>query len=280
MGIVTPISPLKIAVMNEGLVDAVLAGVPIMYSPGPLMGATGPATVAGTLALTNAEVLFGVVLTQLIKPGAPVVLKPDTDVFDMKTTQCTYGSPEQDLGKAAMTQLARFYNLPIYGLGGGVEAKTPDAEAAGEAMMSMLLNGLAGMTLNQSLGTLAWGLYGSQEMVVICDELVHMIKRILAGIDVTEDTLAVDVIRKVGHGGGFLQEDHTVRYFRQELFFPRLFRRQTIEQWLNSGGKMIHEVAHDRVLEILEKAGPVALPTGADVELERALDKAIGVQAA
>jgi trimethylamine--corrinoid protein Co-methyltransferase len=280
MGIVTPISPLKIAVMNEGLVDAVQAGVPIMYSPGPLMGATGPATVAGTLALTNAEVLFGVVLTQLIKPGAPVVLKPDTDVFDMKTTQCTYGSPEQDLGKVAMAQLAHFYNLPIYGLGGGVEAKTPDAEAAGEAMMSMLLNGLAGMTLNQSLGTLAWGLYGSQEMVVICDELVHMIKRILAGIDVTEDTLAVDVIRKVGHGGGFLQEDHTVRYFRQELFFPRLFRRQTIEQWLNAGGKMIHEVAHERVLEILEKAGPVALPPGADAALERALDKAVGVQEA
>ena len=280
MGIVTPISPLKIAVMNEGLVDAVLAGVPILYSPGPLMGATGPATVAGTLALTNAEVLFGVVLTQLIKPGAPVVLKPDTDVFDMKTTQCTYGSPEQDLGKLAMTQLAHFYNLPIYGLGGGVEAKTPDAEAAGEAMMSMMLNGLAGMTLNQSLGTLAWGLYGSQEMVVICDELVHMIKRILAGIDVTEDTLAVDVIRKVGHGGGFLQEDHTVQNFRKELFFPRLFRRQTIEQWLNTGGKMIHEVAHERVLEILGKAGPVELLPGADAELERALTKAVGVQPA
>jgi trimethylamine--corrinoid protein Co-methyltransferase len=275
MGIVTPISPLKVAVMNEGLVDAVLAGVPILYSPGPLMGATGPATVAGTLALTNAEVLFGVVLTQLVKPGAPVVLKPDTDVFDMKTTQCTYGSPEQDLGKLAMTQLAQFYNLPIYGLGGGVEAKTPDAEAAAEAMMGMLLNGLAGMTLNQSLGTLSWGLYGSQEMVVICDELVHMIKRILAGIEVNEETLAVDVIRHAGHGGSFLQEDHTVKFFRKELFFPRLFRRQTIEQWLGSGGKMIHEVAHERVLEILAKAGLVELPPGADAELERALNQAL-----
>ena len=91
MGIVTPISPLKIAVMNEGIVDAVEAGVPILVSPGPMMGATGPATVAGTLALTTAEVLFGLVLTQLIRPGAPVVLKPDTNVFDMRTGQCTYG---------------------------------------------------------------------------------------------------------------------------------------------------------------------------------------------
>src|SRR3990172_4249767 len=87
------------------------------------MGAPPPATVAGSVVLSNAETLFGLVLCQLIKPGAPVVLKPDTDVFDMRTTQVTYGSPEQNLGKIAETQLAHFYNLPIYGLGGGGEAK-------------------------------------------------------------------------------------------------------------------------------------------------------------
>jgi len=274
MGIVTPISPLKVAIMNEGIIDAVRAGVPILYSPGPLMGATGPATVAGTLALTTAEVLFGVVLTQLIQPGAPIVLKPDTDVFDMATTQCTYGSPEQNLGKVAMTQLARRYNLPIYGLGGGVEAKAPDAEAAAEAMMSMLLNGLAGMTLSQSLGTLSWGQYGSPEMVVICDELVHMIKRILAGITVDDETLALDVIREVGHGGSFLGHEHTVAHYRRELFFPRLFARQTYQEWLRDGKPMTHEVAHRRVQEILATAGPVPLPPTVDAELERALRKA------
>jgi trimethylamine--corrinoid protein Co-methyltransferase len=275
LGIVTPVTPLKIVVMNEGIIDAVQAGVPILYSPGPLMGATGPATVAGTVTLTNAEVLFGVVLTQLIRQGAPVVLKPDTDVFDMRTTQCTYGSPEQDLGKLAMVQLARRYNLPIYGLGGGVEAKTPDAEAAGEAMMGMLLNGLAGMTLNQSLGTLAWGLYGSPEMVVICDEMVKMIKRILTGFDVSDETLAVDVIRQVGPGGDYLKSPHTHKFFRQELYFPQFFRRQTVDQWLASGGKMIHQVAHERVREILESAAPVELAPGVDAELERALRKAV-----
>ncbi len=274
MGIVTPISPLKVAIMNEGIVDAVRAGVPILYSPGPLMGATGPATVAGTLALTTAEVLFGVVLTQLIQPGAPIVLKPDTDVFDMATTQCTYGSPEQNLGKMAMAQLARRYNLPIYGLGGGVEAKAPDAEAAAEAMMSMLLNGLAGMTLSQSLGTLSWGQYGSPEMVVICDELVHMIKRILAGITVDDETLALDVIREVGHGGSYLGHEHTVAHYRRELFFPRLFARQTYQEWLRDGKPMTHEVAHKRVQEILATAGPVPLPPTVDAELERALRRA------
>jgi trimethylamine--corrinoid protein Co-methyltransferase len=274
MGIVTPISPLKIAKMNEGILDAVEAGVPVLYSPGPLMGATAPATVAGTVVLTNAEVLFGVVLTQLIQPGAKVVLKPDTDVFDMKTTQVTYGSPEQDLGKIAMVQLARRYKLPIYGLGGGVEGKVPDAEAASEATLSMLLNGLAGMNLNQSLGSLAWGLYGSPEMVVICDEIVNMIKRVLEGIAVDEDKLAVDVIRQVGPGGSFLGEDHTVQHFRKELFFPKLFRRLTIDEWAEEGSKMIHEAAHARVESILAKAEPVELVPGAEAALEKALKDA------
>jgi trimethylamine--corrinoid protein Co-methyltransferase len=275
LGIVTPVTPLEIAVMNEGIVDAVEAGVPILYSPGPLMGATGPATVAGAVTLSNAEVLFGVVLTQLIRPGAKVVLKPDTNVFDMRTTQCTYGSPEQNLGKMAMIQLARFYGLPIYGLGGGVEGKVPDAEAAGEAAMNMLLNAQAGMTMSQSLGTLAWGMYGSQEMVVICDQLVDMIRRVMQGISVTEDTLAVDVIREVGRGGNFLSHEHTVRHFRQEMFFPRLFTRQSIDQWVEAGSQRIDQVAHQRVLDILDKAGPVELPPGADAELERALRQAV-----
>ncbi len=141
--------------------------------------------------------------------------------------------------------------------------------------MGCLLNGLAGITLNQSLGTLSWGQYGSQEMAVICDELVYMVKKILSGFEVTDETLAVEVIRAVGQGGSFLSEDHTAKHFRKELFFPKLFRRQTMEQWASAGGKMIHEVAHERVQEILAKAGPVPLLPSADAELERALNQAI-----
>ncbi len=274
LGIVTPVSPLKIAVMNEGMVDAVLAGVPILYSPGPLMGATSPATVAGTVALTHAEVLFGVVLTQLIKAGAPVVLKPDTDVFDMKTSQVTYGSPEQDLGKMASVQLARLYNLPIYGLGGGVEAKIPDAEAAAEAMQTLMLVSLAGMTMCQSLGSLAFGMYGSPQMVVICDEMVHMIKRVLNGFEVNDETLALDLIREAGYGGNFLKMKHTAQWFRREMFFPSLFRRRTADEWIRAGSKSIEQVAHEKVMEILQKAAPVELPAGADAALEQALKRA------
>jgi trimethylamine--corrinoid protein Co-methyltransferase len=204
-----------------------------------------------------------------------VVLKPDTNVFDMRTTQCTYGSPEQNLGKMAMVQLARFYDIPIYGLGGGVEAKSPDAEAASEAALNMLLNAQAGMTMSQSLGTLAWGMYGSQEMVVICDQIVDVIRRVMDRIAIDDATLAVEVIREVGPGGNFLNHDHTVQHFRQELFFPRLFARQTSDTWVKAGSQRIDQVAHQRVQSILDKAGPVDLSPGADAELERALRKAV-----
>ncbi len=275
LAMVTPVSPFKIAIMNEGIIDAVMAGVPIMYSPGPLMGATAPATVAGTVVLTNAEVLFGIVLTQLIKQGAAVVLKPDTDVFDMKTAQVTYGSPEQDLGKVAMVQLAKQYGLPIYGLGGGVDSKLPDAQAAAEAMETLLMVSLSGMTMCQSLGTLAFGMYGSPEMTVMCDEMVFMIKRILDGFEVNDDTLALDVIRKAGFEGNFLKQAHTARHFRKEMFFPSLFRRQTSDEWIKAGSKAIDQIAHEKVLHILDKAIPIELPPGADTELERALQHAM-----
>jgi trimethylamine--corrinoid protein Co-methyltransferase len=118
-------------------------------------------------------------------------------------------------------------------------------------------------------------MYGSQEMVIICDQIVDVIRRVMQGITVDDDTLAVEAIRQVGHGGNYLSHEHTVEHFRRELFFPKLFARQTIEQWVNSGSKMIHQVAHQRVLEILDTAGPVELPPGADAELERALRGAI-----
>jgi trimethylamine--corrinoid protein Co-methyltransferase len=188
--------------------------------------------------------------------------------MDMATAQCTYGSVEQALGRAAVAQLGRFYNLPTFNTGAGVEAKLPDAQAASEAMLGMLLNGLAGMTLTQTMGTLASGLYGSLEMLAICDEMAHMMKRVLRGIVVNDESIALDVIREVGHQGNFLAHDHTLAHFKGEMFFPIMFRRQTIDQWLDRGAKSILEVAHERVQAILERPAPVLISG----EAERALD--------
>jgi trimethylamine--corrinoid protein Co-methyltransferase len=156
-----------------------------------------------------------------------------------------------------------------------VEAKLPDAEAAAQATMGILLNALAGLTLTQTLGTMGSGLYGSPEMVLICDEIVHMTKRILQGICVEPARLAVDVIKEVGHGGNYLTHEHTLKYFRGELFFPKLFKRQSIADWEQRGRKSMLDVAHERVLAILEKAEPLPLPPGADEMLQATLAQAV-----
>ncbi len=272
---VTPVSPLQVTHHQEGIFAAAEYDVPIQYSPGPMMGATGPATVAGDLVQSSAETLFGLAMSQLIKPGIPFIFAPHVPAMDMATGQCTYGSVEQAIGRAAVGQLGRMYGLPTFNTGAGSEAKLPDAEAASQAMMGMLLNGLAGLNLTQTMGTLASGLYGSLEMLAICDELALMVKRVLRGITVNHATLALDVIRQVGHGGQYLMQEHTLQNFRQEMFFPDLFRRQSIQQWEQRGAKSITEVAHERVQEILAKAEPALLPAGAEAELERVLQLAL-----
>jgi trimethylamine--corrinoid protein Co-methyltransferase len=275
MAFVTPVSPLIFPRIAEGVIDAVEAGLPILYSPGPMMGGTAPATLAGLLAQTVAEALFGIVLVHLIRPGAPIVLKMDADVMDPTTGQCTYGSPDQILGRSILAALGLQYQVPTFTMGGGVEAKLPDSEAAAEAMMGMMMNALSGITMSQAQGTMASGLYGSVEQLVICDEMIRMIRHLLSGFRLDEETLALDVIRKVGHGGNFLTEDHTLEHFRKEMYFPGLFRRQSVDDWLNGGARPMVEVAHDRVKEILDREPPVKLPDERQRALEAALGKAL-----
>ena len=112
-------------------------------------------------------------------------------------------------------------------------------------------------------------------MLVICDEIAHMVKRVMGGVSVTDETRFLDMIREVGHRGNFFEHDYTVSHFRQDLFFPVLFQRQTIAQWEEKGAKPIVDVAHERVQEILSQAGPAALPQGADEALARVLRESV-----
>jgi trimethylamine--corrinoid protein Co-methyltransferase len=160
-------------------------------------------------------------------------------------------------------------------MGGGVESKLPDSEAAAQAMMGMLMNALAGITMSQAQGTLASGLYGSLEQLVVCDEMIHMIKHLLAGFRVNDETLALDVIRKVGHGGNFIIEDHTLKFFRQEMFFPKLFRRQSVDEWLKNGAQPMSEIAHEKVREILKQEPAIRIAASRQRALEQALQTAV-----
>ncbi|PWH17529.1 MAG: hypothetical protein DDG58_07885 [Ardenticatenia bacterium] len=272
---VTPLSPLRVTKLNEGMIEAAYYGCPIVYSPAPLLGATGPVDLRGELIQATAEALFGLVMSQMLKPGIPFIFAPHTPAMDMRTMQVTYASAEQAVGRAAVAQLGRHYNLPTFNTGAGIESKLPDAAAAAEAIMGMLLNALSGMTLTQCMGTLASGMYGSLEMLVICDEMVRMIARVTQGVPENDETQMIEMIRQVGHRGSFLEHEYTARHFRQAMFFPELFGRQTITQWIEKGAKSITDVAHERVQEILATTGPAPLPDGVDQALDRVLRQVI-----
>ena len=266
-----PVSPLEIGAYNEGMFEFAAWGVPILYSPAPMLGASGPATLAGALAQGNAENLAGVVLSQLIRPGTPIVYGVHTPVLDMKTARCTYAGTEQALARSAMAQLARSYGLPAFCTGAGCDAKAVDAQAATEATMGIFLNALSGLTLTQTMGTMGGGTFGSLEMLVICDEIVAMAKRVIHGIDVSEETLAVDTIGEVGPGGHFLDHEHTLRHFRREFFFPCLFDRQGIEAWRDAESPRVEAAARARLRQILTaQPTPVVLPA-----IQRALDECL-----
>lgn len=244
-------SPLQLNAYIEGIAEFAAAGVPVLVSPGPMMGATSPATLAGTLVQGNAEALAGIVFAQLLRPGTPVVYGPHTPVMDMATTRCTYAGTEQTLARAAMNQLARFYGLPSFGVGAGVDAKAVDAQAGAEALQGILVNALSGQTLTQTMGTMAGGTFGCLEMLVICDELVAMAKRILRGVEVTAETLAVEVIREGARSGHFLTSEHTATMFRREFFLPRLFERYSIQEWELQGAPTAYDRARERMRAIL-----------------------------
>jgi trimethylamine--corrinoid protein Co-methyltransferase len=263
-----PVSPLQVASYNEGMMEFAAAGAPILYSPGAMMGATSPATLAGALVQGNAETLVGVVLSQLFRPGTPIVYGPHTPVMDMRTARCTYAGTEQALGRAAMAQLARHLGLPSFSTGAGSDANVADLQAGAEATMGIFLNGLAGLTLTQTMGTMGGGIFGSLEMLVICDEIVGMAKRVLRGIEVTEETLAEEVIAAVGPGGHFLDQAHTAQTYRREFFFPALFSRLGLEEWQGSGQQRAEAAARARLEELLRPRAPALLPAAAEQALE------------
>ncbi len=267
------VSPMKVGKYSDGAIEAAQKGIPVIVALAPMMGATSPATKAGTLVQGNAEALFGVVLAQLVNPGAPVIYGPGTGTFDMSICEYSYASPEQAAARAVVAQLGELYQLPTYNLGGAAEAKMPDAEAGAQAMMGMLINAMSGITLTKVLGTLASGMYGSKEMLLICDEIALMVKEVLKGVEVNDETLALDVIRDVGFTGNFLNHEHTAEVFRDEFFFPNLFKRRHIDDWEKASKKSILEVTHQKVNDMLAASKPVELPNGADEELNRLLEE-------
>jgi trimethylamine--corrinoid protein Co-methyltransferase len=234
-GLINPLSPLGYGIeMLEAVIGYAKAGQPLIFASLIMAGSTGPITLAGVLAVQNAELLAGIVLAQLISPGLPCLYGSTSTNIDMRTGALAIGSPELSLCIVGHTQLARFYGMPSRGGGALTDASVVDAQAGYESMFSMLTTVNSGIDFVLHAGGIMNGyLAFSYEKFVMDDEVCGMLRQYLKGIQVDADTLAYEVIAAVGPGGHFLGEDHTLERCRTEFFQPNLFDRSGLEAWWN-----------------------------------------------
>ncbi len=262
---IEPSSPLTHSVEAvDKLLYAAETGIPAIYTPCIIAGGTGPVTLAGAMVQALAETLIGLVLAQRRRRGAGVIMGGVNSPMDMATSVLCYGAPELALISAAMTDVAKWLGVPMFSTAGCSDSKLLDQQAAIESTLSIVLAALSGANLIHDVGYLESGLLGSFDMLVLSDEVIGMAKRILGGVRVTPETLAVDVIEQVGPGGQYLTQAHTRQHFRSEIWFPTLIDRQMRRAWEASGQKTMAERVRAKVVDILEHHEPMPIP--ADVE--------------
>jgi trimethylamine--corrinoid protein Co-methyltransferase len=243
--------------------------MPQVVGPSQQLGATAPVTLAGTVALAVAEGLMSLTIIQLRNPGTPYLMGCNISGFDMATSTMSIAAPEMSLGLAAQAEVVQSFGLPTWGLAGSTDSKTIDAQAGIESAFSILAQGLAGLNLIHDVGYMDMAMICSAEMLVLGDEVIGMTKHFIRGIDVSAETLARDVIEKVGPGGHFLQEDHTYEHFRKELWIPSLMARQPYELWSQEGSKDMSQRVAEKVRNIIDTHKVPPLPDKTVTALEK-----------
>jgi len=228
-------------------------GIPVTYPPSPNTGGGGPVTLAGALALGNAECLVGLVLTQLVRRGTPFLYGMNTAALDMKSAIVSYGAPEWPTGMAAWTDIGRYYGLPVWGAAGATDSKVVDAQAGIEASITIMAAYLTRCNLVHDVGYIEYGSTSSMEMLVIADEIIRDVRFIMNGVEVSERTLARDVIHGVKPGAGFLNVSHTRDSFRWAQFRPDIIDRSHYGQWVKDGNKDMTKRANERARRILSE---------------------------
>ncbi len=248
--------------------------VPIVYIGGGTAGTTAPVTGAGTLIITLAGALSGLAVIHLKKRGAAVCVGGIPLPMDLRTCLPAYGAPETSLYSAAMSDICRYLGLPFMGTAGASEAKVLDLQAAIESTLQVVFSGLSGATLVHDVGFLDCANIGSLEMLVMNDEIIAMTRRIMRGIEVSDDTLMLDLIDKIGPGGEFMTTKETARRCRAEIWDPTLMDHQLWVNWEAAGSHTMNDRIQARLREILATHKPPPLPDGAAEKIEAILQAA------
>ncbi|MBW2515363.1 MAG: trimethylamine methyltransferase family protein [Deltaproteobacteria bacterium] len=258
--------------MVDRLLFATQKGIPAVYSSCSGMGVTAPATIAGVLVQTLADSLVALVLSHLQKPGVPLILGGIQTVMDENRKSFHFGSPELHLASAAIAEVYKWLKLLSSAPGGCSDSKIVDEQAASEAVMSVYNGLMAGTNLIHHAGSLEGGLTASLAGLVMCDEIIAMVKQIGKGIEVTDETLALDLLQEIGPGGEFLSHDHTFDHFR-DWFQPTVIDRSNWETWTNAGSKTYQDRLVPEIDRLLEAHQPEPL----DAKLIQEMKKIISL---
>ncbi len=252
----------------EKLLTCAEEGIPLIYATTPMLGATAPVTVSGAAVVANAEILSGLVIHQLKAKGAPYVYGGGIPPMHMGTSICSYGGPERDLGCITLVKMSQYYRLPSFTTAGCTDAQVFDQQAGMEAGFNLVVAGLAGGNLIHNLGYMGVGMTSCFEHLLLCNEAVGAVKHLLRGVDVSEEALALDLIEKVGPGGHYLAEEHTMKHFREELYFPQTLNRKNYDAWKLDGSKTFGQAANERVKKILKENNPASLPPEVEKQIK------------
>jgi len=254
--------------------------LPVLIAAAPQSGSTAPATLAGLLVQQNAEILSSIVILQSVAdPGkkVPAIYGTAPATFDQRHGTMVYGCPESAMINVASSQIAKYYGLPCRGTAGTTESKLPDMQAGYEAMMTLLMTAMSGCNIivNATGGALCPGIDAmSLEKAVIDNEIAAHVSRILNGITVNDETLAVDVIREVGPEGHYLSHRHTLKHFTSEHPMPKISDRKPIDQWLKDHDQDIRSKAREEAKKILLTHHPEPLDRGIERQLDEIIETA------
>ncbi|MBS3765033.1 trimethylamine methyltransferase family protein [Candidatus Bipolaricaulota bacterium] len=248
-------------------------GVPATYTSGTLPGASSPATPAGTVVMSLAEELSGVVISQLKRPGAPVIIGGAASPMDMKSAGASYGLPAALIIDRALSEVSKYLDMPVFSEAGFSDSKLIDGQQAMEASLSVSEMARSQADLIHDVGYLESGQTGSLESVVIGNEIVGYVRRLQRGMNMHEDYLAMDAIERVGPGGRFLTDKSTLDNYR-DLYQPKLLDRKGYDSWKEAGAKDLRERASEKAKEIVENHEPEPLPDEVIREMDGVLDEA------
>lgn len=267
-----PISPLR---FNTNGIDLLFetSSVPLPVSIGPMAqtGLSAPGTLAATVTQETAEILAGICVVQLIRPGTPVCFGGICHAFDMRTLQIIFGGPEQALMAVACVQMGMLYGLPVYTNTGLTDSKCVDAQAGMETAATLLMAALAGSVIFGHLGIAGADQGASLPMLMLQHEVIEYIERIMKGITISEEKLALGVMEEVGHHGSFIDHMHTALNFREELWMPKILDRSFWDDSKNAG----HSTFSSRIAARTEELLATYEPPPLDNVLNRDMDSIV-----